>query len=52
MDKYKCVCGYVYDPSNGDSGNGIEPGTSFANLPKEWVCPLCGASKENFKKTD
>ncbi|WP_083863890.1 rubredoxin [Desulfobacula toluolica] len=52
MDKYQCVCGYVYDPANGDPDNGIEPGTSFENLPEEWVCPLCGASKENFKKKD
>jgi len=33
MDKYECVCGYVYDPADGDPDNGIKPGTSFADLP-------------------
>lgn len=52
MDKYECVCGYVYDPATGDPDNGIKPGTSFADLPEDWVCPLCGAAKENFEKMD
>lgn len=52
MDKYECVCGYVYDPAQGDSDTGIEPGTAFADLPEEWVCPLCGATKDNFEKVD
>ncbi|MDA8136307.1 MAG: rubredoxin [Desulfobacteraceae bacterium] len=53
MNKYECsVCGYVYDPANGDPDNGIAPGTSFEDLPENWVCPLCGAAKENFEKMD
>ncbi len=41
MDKYVCdVCGYVYDPAVGDPDNGIDPGTSFDQLPEDWVCPL------------
>ena len=49
MKKYTCnVCGYVYDPAVGDSENGIKPGTPFEKLPKEWVCPVCGASKDDF----
>jgi rubredoxin len=53
MNKYECsVCGYVYDPANGDPDNGIAPGTSFEDLPEDWVCPLCGAAKENFEKMD
>lgn len=52
MSKYECVCGYVYDPANGDPDNGIAPGTSFENLPEDWVCPICGAAKENFEKMD
>ena len=28
--KYICeVCGYVYDPAEGDPDSGIEPGTAF-----------------------
>ncbi len=51
MEKYKCsVCGYVYDPAVGDPDNGIKPGTSFKSLPDSWVCPLCGASKDEFEK--
>lgn len=51
MDKYVCtVCGYVYDPAEGDDDTGIEPGTAFEDLPEDWVCPLCGAGKEDFEK--
>ena len=51
MDKYVCqVCGYTYDPDKGDPDTGIEPGTRFEDLPEDWVCPLCGASKDMFEK--
>ena len=53
MDKYKCtVCGYIYDPEKGDPESDIEPGTSFDDLPDDWVCPLCGASKDEFEKEE
>lgn len=46
MERYKCIiCGYIYDPKFGDPDHGINPGTSFQNLPDDWVCPLCGAPK-------
>jgi len=49
--KYKCtVCGYVYDPENGDPDSGIKAGTKFEDLPDNWVCPVCGASKSEFEK--
>ena len=51
MDKYVCkVCGYVYDPEKGDPDGGIEPGTKFEDIPDDWVCPVCGASKSEFEK--
>lgn len=51
MDKYVCeVCGYVYDPAAGDPDSGIDAGTSFENLPDDWVCPVCSASKDEFRK--
>ena len=50
MDKYECPCGYVYDPAEGDPDNGVAPGTSWDNLPEDWVCPLCGAAQEDFEK--
>ncbi len=49
MDKYVCdVCGYVYDPVIGDPDNDVEPGTPFEDLPDGWVCPECGAGKDEF----
>ena len=47
--KYRCeVCGYIYDPAAGDPGNGIAPGTEFADIPADWVCPDCGVDKSQF----
>ena len=49
MEKYIClVCGYIYDPDAGDPENGIPPGTSFEELPGNWLCPLCGVGKDQF----
>ena len=42
------LCGYEYNPKKGDPDNGIEAGTDFEDLPEDWTCPLCGASKEDF----
>lgn len=51
MSKYKCkVCGYVYDPHEGDPDHGVAAETSFADLPEDWVCPLCGVGKEEFER--
>lgn len=50
MDKYVCtVCGYIYDPVEGDPDSGIMPGTSFEDIPEDWVCPLCGVPKSDFE---
>lgn len=50
MDKYKCiVCGYIYDPAEGEPENGIPPGTPFGDLPADYLCPICGATKEEFE---
>lgn len=52
MMKYRCkICGYIYDPEKGDTGSGIEPGVPFEQLPETWICPICGATKDNFEKT-
>jgi rubredoxin len=53
MDRYVCsVCGYVYDPEQGDPDNGVAAGTKFEDLPEDWVCPVCGAGKEDFEKEE
>ncbi|MCG8570499.1 MAG: rubredoxin [Spirochaetes bacterium] len=49
MKMYKCkICGYVYHPEKGDPSQNIPPGTPFEKLPENWVCPLCGAEKDQF----
>ena len=53
MRKYRCVpCGYIYDPAQGDPENGIAPETPFEELPDDWVCPVCGVSKDEFEPLD
>lgn len=51
MEKYVCsVCGYVYDPTAGEPVNGIDPNTSFTDVPEDWLCPICGVGKEQFEE--
>lgn len=51
MTKWECtVCGYVYDPAEGDDSQDIKPGTSFADLPEDWICPECGVGKDMFEE--
>ena len=51
MDRYVCIiCGYVYDPAEGDQEDGIPAGTSFEDLPENWTYPACGVGKEDFEK--
>ena len=53
MGIYICtVCGYDYDPALGDPAAGVAPGTAFAALPEDWVCPVCGADKSMFRPRD
>ena len=53
MKKYICVpCGYVYNPMEGDLENGIKPGTTFEELPENWVCPICFVGKDEFEPTE
>ncbi len=50
-ESYECdACGYVYDPAEGDPDAGIAPGTRWEDLPEDWICPRCGAGKEEFTK--
>lgn len=53
MKKYKCImCGYIYDPAQGDPDNGVEPETAFEDVPDSWVCPDCGTPKTEFEPLD
>ncbi|NVO19167.1 MAG: flavin reductase [Bacteroidetes bacterium] len=47
---YQCLaCSYIYDPEVGDPEGGIPPGTAFEDIPDDWVCPVCGATKDMFE---
>lgn len=51
MKTYVCtVCGYIYEEAKGIPSAGIAPGTKWEDLPEDWVCPLCKASKSDFKE--
>jgi flavin reductase (DIM6/NTAB) family NADH-FMN oxidoreductase RutF/rubredoxin len=51
--RYQCkICGYIYDPEEGDPHSGIEPGTAFEDIPDDWFCPVCGVSKKDFFPID
>jgi rubredoxin len=53
MKKYVCqVCGYTYDPEKGDPESNTAAGTAFEDLPDDWTCPVCGASKDQFEPED
>jgi len=42
----------VYDENEGDPESDVPPGTKWEDLPDDWVCPVCGASKEEFEELD
>lgn len=47
--RYICVvCGFIYDEAQGLPEEGIEPGTRWCDIPEDWCCPDCGATKEDF----
>jgi rubredoxin len=49
METFEClVCGYIYNPEEGDPAGGIPPGVIFFSLPDDWLCPSCGAGKNEF----
>lgn len=52
LKSYACaICEYIYHPSRGDAARGISAGTSFDDLPDDWVCPVCGAGKMLFTES-
>lgn len=49
MEKYRCmICGFIYDPAEGDPAGGVDPGIAFSELPADYICPVCGAGKDEF----
>ncbi|MDP8257386.1 MAG: rubredoxin [Candidatus Alcyoniella australis] len=50
-ERYECqVCGYLYDPVAADPANGIPLQTEFWELPEDWCCPVCSASRKSFDR--
>ena len=48
--KYLCLlCGFIYDEEQGWPEDGIKPGTYWQDIPSDWLCPDCGAMKEDFE---
>jgi rubredoxin len=51
--KWMCVvCGWIYDEEEGDPDSGLAPGTRWEDVPESWVCPDCGAGKEDFEMVE
>ncbi|MCU0379291.1 MAG: rubredoxin [Bacteroidales bacterium] len=51
MNRYRClICGYIYDPETGDEQNDVPSGTAFEDLPSGWLCPVCGAPRDEFEE--
>ena len=51
--RYLCVvCGHVYDEESGDPESNLQPGTRWSDVPEDWVCPDCGASKDEYELID
>ena len=50
MKRYMCVvCGFIYDEELGLREEGIPPGTRWEDIPENWCCPECGATKSDFE---
>lgn len=50
MKSYMCViCGFVYEEAKGYADQGIAPGTRWEDVPENFKCPECGATKADFE---
>ena len=48
--RWQCFyCGYNYDEAAGWPEDGVAPGTRWADVPEDWMCPECGATKADFE---
>lgn len=53
MSDYRCPeCGYVFSEEAGDAHEGYPPGTAFASLPDDFVCPDCSVQRKEDFVTD
>ena len=53
MKKWQCMtCGYIYDEAQGAPDDGITPGTTWVDVPEDWLCPECGTPKSDFEMVE
>jgi len=53
MRQWQCqVCGFIYNEAEGLPDEGIAPGTKWEDIPDDWECPDCGASKSDFEMVE
>lgn len=53
MQAWQCtICGFIYVEADGDPDSGIAPGTRWEDIPDDWICPDCGATKSDFVLAD
>lgn len=51
--KYMCLlCGYIYNEAEGWPEDDIPPGTAWEDIPPNWRCPDCGATKDDFEMVE
>ncbi len=50
---WMCVlCGFLYEEAAGWPDEGIPPGTRWADVPDDWICPECSAGKADFEMVE
>lgn len=53
MKQWQCMtCGFIYDEAAGYADDGIAPGTAWADVPEDWLCPECGTPKSDFEMVE
>jgi rubredoxin len=47
---WQCIlCGFMYDEAEGMPADGVPAGTRWEDIPDDWVCPECSATKSDFE---
>ena len=53
MKTWMCVvCGLIYEEEKGWPEDGIPADTAWEDVPADWLCPECGASKAEFEMVE
>ena len=53
MKRFSCtLCNYSYDEKAGEELLHIPPNTPFSQVPKTFICPLCGMGKHAYQEVE